>query len=164
MERLAVLDGMPGVRLVIVGDGPSRAALTERLPNAVFLGELHGNKLSAAFASLDVFVHTGPHETCCQAVQEAMASGVPVLAPDAGGPRDLVEHGRTGFLLPAQRAGFTAALPAYVRRLADAPQLRSALAAAARSAVKHRTWPAVCAQLVDHYAAVQTERAHWLAA
>lgn len=153
VERLAALNRTPGVRLVVVGDGPDADSLRHRLPGAVFLGARYGDELSAAYASLDVFVHTGPHETFCQAVQEAMASGLPVLAPDAGGPRDLVRHGHTGYLLPADRKGFQAELPDWVDALRD-PVLRAELGAAARRDVLARTWPAVCEELVGHYAAV----------
>lgn len=153
VERLAALNDTPGVRLVVVGDGPESAALRTRLPGAAFLGARHGAELSAAYASLDVFVHTGPHETFCQAVQEAMASGLPVLAPDAGGPRDLVRHGRTGYLLPADRGAFMAELPDWIEVLRDRGR-RAELGAAARRDVLQRTWPAVCDQLLGHYAAV----------
>lgn len=154
--RLAALAGLPGVRVVVVGDGPELPALRQRLAGAVFLGARYGDELSAAYASLDVFVHTGPHETFCQAVQEAMASGLPVLAPDAGGPKDLVLPGRTGYLLPACRTGFERELVARVGELRD-PGLRARLGRTARRVVLGRTWPAVCAELVGHYRAV-TER------
>ncbi|GDY29424.1 glycosyltransferase family 4 protein [Gandjariella thermophila] len=157
VTRLAALQGMPGVRVVVVGDGPDLPALRERLPGAAFLGFRTGEPLAAAYASLDVFVHTGPHETFCQAVQEAMASGVPVIAPDAGGPRDLVRPGRTGYLLPAHDdEAFGTGLRAAVGALGD-DDLRTAFGTAARKSVLGRSWPALCDELLGHYAAVVGE-------
>ncbi|MDQ3402206.1 MAG: glycosyltransferase family 1 protein [Actinomycetota bacterium] len=155
VEKLAALNARPNVRVVVVGDGPDTDVLRERMPRAAFLGFRDGAALAAAYASLDVFVHTGPHETFCQAVQEAMASGVPVLAPNAGGPRDLVDHGRTGFLLDP--ADFEAELLSSVDRLADA-LLRRRMGAAGRAAVADRTWSAVCEELMGHYDEVTTGR------
>ncbi|MFC9255400.1 glycosyltransferase family 4 protein [Amycolatopsis thailandensis] len=154
VERLTALAGVDGIRVVVVGDGPELPMLRERIPGAAFLGARYGEELSAAYASLDVFVHTGPHETFCQAIQEAMASGLPVLAPDAGGPKDLVLPGRTGYLLPADRAGFAAALVDKVNDLRD-EALRARLGEKARKVVLGRTWPAVCHELIGHYEAVQ---------
>jgi phosphatidylinositol alpha 1,6-mannosyltransferase len=152
VERLAALRGLPGVRLVVVGDGPSRERLRRVLPDAVFLGLLRGAELAAAYASLDVFVHTGPFETFCQSVQEAMAAGLPVIAPDAGGPRDLVRPGRSGFLLPVDDDGH--GLRAAVAALAAEPDLRLAFGRAGRRLVAARSWPRLCEQLLDHYASV----------
>src|SRR5699024_8490606 len=96
VERLAELSKRGDVQVVIVGDGPERAELQELMPDAVFTGQLTGDDLPRAFASLDLFVHTGDFETFCQAVQEAHASGVPAIAPNAGGPRDLITPGVNG--------------------------------------------------------------------
>lgn len=150
VERLAALGGRDDLQLVVVGDGVDRAKLESVLPSAVFTGELHGAELAAAYASMDVFVHPGEHETFCQAVQEAMASGLPVIAPDAGGPRDLVAPYRTGLLLPVDE--FESALPASVEHLIAE---RSRYSVAARRSVLTRTWPAVCDELIGHYEAVQ---------
>jgi phosphatidylinositol alpha 1,6-mannosyltransferase len=154
VHRLTALADVPGIRVVVVGEGPELAELRERIPTAAFLGARYGDELSVAYASLDVFVHTGPHETFCQAVQEAMASGLPVLAPDAGGPKDLVVPGRTGYLLPPDRGAFATALVDRVNDLRD-DVLRARLGEHARKVVLGRTWQAVCAELVGHYEAVQ---------
>jgi phosphatidylinositol alpha 1,6-mannosyltransferase len=98
---------------------------------------------------MDVFVHTGEHETFCQVVQEALASGLPVIAPDAGGPRDLVTPWRTGLLLGVNE--FEAQLPAAVAHLVEERQRYSV---AARKSVLERSWPAICDQLLGHYEAV----------
>ena len=153
VERLAALADRDDLQLVVVGDGVDRAKLETLLPSAVFTGELRGGALSAAYASMDVFVHPGEHETFCQAVQEAMASGVPVIAPDAGGPRDLVTPYRTGLLLAVGE--FEAALPTAVEHLIAE---RSRYSVAGRRSVLGRTWPAVCAELLGHYEAVQGQR------
>ncbi|MFV1362446.1 glycosyltransferase family 1 protein [Mycolicibacterium elephantis] len=154
VERLAALAARDDLQLVIVGDGVDRKKLQTMLPSAVFTGALYGEKLAAAYASMDVFVHPGEHETFCQAVQEAMASGLPVVAPNAGGPRDLVAPYRTGLLLPVN--GFETELPAAVDHLiAERPRY----GIAARRSVLGRTWPAICDELLDHYAAVQHRRA-----
>ncbi|HEY1967519.1 MAG TPA: glycosyltransferase family 1 protein [Pseudonocardia sp.] len=161
VERLAGLAGMPGVKLVVVGDGPSESRLRESLPSAgvdaVFLGFRGGDELAEIYASLDIFVHTGPSETFCQAVQEALASGVPVIALDAGGPKDLVLPGRTGYLIPqgtdpADPAS-AQALRTAIRALAD-PEVRRRAGLAARRSVLRRDWSTVCDELVAHYADV----------
>ncbi|MEU9631286.1 glycosyltransferase family 4 protein [Streptomyces luteogriseus] len=155
VELLAGVCGLEGVRVVIVGDGPSRPGLDQALPGAVFLGRRTGDDLARVFASLDVFAHTGPFETFCQTVQEAMASGLPVVAPAAGGPLDLVAHERTGLLVPPRDA---TAVRDAVRSLAADPGRRAAFGAAGRATVEGRTWAAVGDRLIGHYTEVLAGR------
>jgi phosphatidylinositol alpha 1,6-mannosyltransferase len=154
LGRLAGLDRIDGAELVIVGDGPSRADLERALPGARFTGVLHGEALSRAYADLDVFVHPGAHETFCQAVQEALASGVPVVAAGSGGPLDHVADDINGSLVDPRPDGLDARLRAAVTRLVDDQGLRQRLASAARPSVRHRTWYAVIDELEQHYATV----------
>jgi phosphatidylinositol alpha 1,6-mannosyltransferase len=152
VERLAVLAATGAVRLVVVGDGIDRAKLQSAMPTAIFAGALYGDELAAAHASMDVFVHPGEHETFCQVVQEALASGLPVIAPDAGGPRDLITPYRTGLLLPVNE--FEDRLPQAVAHLLAERQRYSQ---AARRSVLGRSWPVICDELLGHYEAVQTD-------
>ena len=149
VDDLRAIADIPGTRLVIVGDGPSRAALEKALPDAVFLGFQKGEKLTEAVASFDLFVHPGENETFCQTVQEALASGVPVIATGRGGPLDLVQSSRTGWLY---RPGDLADLRARVLDLAGDTGKRRAFGVAARESVAHRTWASLGDELLGHYA------------
>ncbi len=151
VDLLASVAAVPGVRLAVTGGGPMDEELRQAIPSAVFLGTRHGADLARIYASLDVFVHTGPFETFGQTIQEAAASGVPVIAPAAGGPLDLIDNGATGFLVPPADGD---ALAAAVSRLAKNPALRGRLGEAARRRVLARSWPALVDELVGHYAAV----------
>ncbi|MGN9808261.1 glycosyltransferase family 4 protein [Micromonospora sp. BQ11] len=149
---LGPISRLPGVRVVVAGDGPDRRQLERSLPEVRFLGVRHGDDLARLYASLDVFVHTGPHETFGQTIQEALASGVPVVAPASGGPVDLVESGVTGLLVPPDDG---AALAAAVAELGGDQPRRLAYGLAARAAVSRRSWTAVGDELIGHYRAVR---------
>lgn len=126
------------VDLFVVGDGPYAAALGELLPGAIFTGYLTGDDLAAAYASADIFAFPSTTDTFGNVVIEAQASGIPVVASDAGGPKELVEHGISGFITKAHDpADFAAA----IERLIVEPELRRRLGGQAREAVVNRTWP-----------------------
>lgn len=152
VRRLAEVAQIPGIRLVVIGDGPERGWLERHIPDAKFTGMLGGQDLAQAFASLDVFVHTGESETFCQTVQESQASGVPVVAPAAGGPLDLVQDGQTGLLYdPSDQTSLRRAIAILV----GDRQLREKLSRQALAQVSGRTWAHVVDELVSlHYAAV----------
>jgi phosphatidylinositol alpha 1,6-mannosyltransferase len=155
VDLLACLADLPNVRLLIVGEGPAEKRLRTLIPQATFTGFLDGERLSQAYASLDVFVHTGADETFCQAIQEAMASGVPVVAPAGGGPLDLVEPEHTGLLFSPDSQ---AELRDCVARLAGDAELRARWGAFARTTVEHRSWSAVGDELLRHYEEVRPAR------
>lgn len=148
LELLRAVQHLPHHRLVVVGGGPEEGRLRGLLPQAHFLGVRHGTDLGRIVASLDVFAHTGSTETFCQAAQEALASGVPVVAPDAGGPRDLVRPGENGFLFTP---GDGSDLYAHLEALVSSPGLRARMGRAAYLGVRDRTWASVNNALVEHY-------------
>lgn len=148
VEALLPLAHRTDMRLVIVGDGPEQAFLRRAMPHAFFLGRLTGPELAAAMASLDVLVAPGELETFCQVIQEAMACGVPVVAPAVGGPLDLIEHGRDGLLYPP---GDDRALVAAVEQLVGSSALRLRISQAGRARVSLRSWDALTDELIGHY-------------
>ncbi|OFT60991.1 alpha-mannosyltransferase [Brachybacterium sp. HMSC06H03] len=145
---LRVLHDMPGVRLLIVGDGPERDALRRDMPRARFAGFRSGTDLAAHLASADLFVHPGELETFGQTIQEAMASGLPVIAPRRGGPVDLVTPSRTGWLYTP---GMLDELRDRAADLLFDDAKREAFGAAALESVRKRTWPVLSEQLRGYY-------------
>lgn len=145
---LRVLHDMPGVRLLIVGDGPERDALRRDMPRARFAGFRSGTDLAAHLASADLFVHPGELETFGQTIQEAMASGLPVIAPRRGGPVDLVTPSRTGWLYTP---GMLDELRDRAADLLFDDAKREAFGAAALESVRERTWPVLSEQLRGYY-------------
>lgn len=148
VERLAALNMRDDLQLVIVGDGPDVAALKQALPTAVFTGGKYGEDLPIAFASLDIFVHTGQFETFCQAIQEAHASGVPAIAPAAGGPVDLITPGVNGYLLDV--ATFEHDLPGAVDAIFS--NGLDTMKNQAFTSVQGKSWDGLCEQLMGYYA------------
>lgn len=157
LELLAPLARLPGVRLVIVGDGPRRRQLTRALPDAVFLGQRTGHDLGRLVASLDLLVHPGADETFCQAVQESLAAGVPALVAASGGPLDLVRHGENGWLWAGDDPGVLAAMVAGLR---DDRLCVRAAGNRARASVRHRTWARLGDELLGHYRRVLAADGH----
>jgi phosphatidylinositol alpha 1,6-mannosyltransferase len=155
VEALEPLTRLPGIQVVIVGDGPRRAALERLMPGAWFTGQLTGPQLGATMASLDLLVQPGADETFCQVVQEALCAGVPVITAASGGPLDLVRHGENGWLWAGDDPAVLAAQVASVR--AD-PGERAAVRARTRLSVVGRTWARVTDQLIGRYAHVLASR------
>ena len=145
-----LLAKLPGTRLAIVGGGPSQEEL-ERLfagTPTVFAGYLQGEELASAYASADIFAFPSASETFGNVVLEAAASGLPVVAPGAGGVVDIVHNGETGFLFEADnRQGFCDC----VRSLVHDHQKRREMSDRARSLAEGRTWEAVLDSLLEDY-------------
>ncbi len=123
--------------LAIVGDGPYLKDLRELLPDAIFTGYLAGLELAQAFASADVFLFPSTTDTFGNVIIEALASGLPCVVSDQGGPKDLIAHGTTGYITRALDAeDFTR----HVAKLAGEPALRQAMAVEAHRGVQDRDW------------------------
>ncbi|CAG0963857.1 phosphatidylinositol alpha 1,6-mannosyltransferase [Phycisphaerales bacterium] len=104
-DRWLRASGIPA-ELVVVGDGPYRAEMemSLRRTRSRFLGFRYGEELSRVYASCDLFVFPSVTDTLGQVVMEAQASGIPVLVSDEGGPKEVVEEGRTGHVITAADA------------------------------------------------------------
>ena len=150
VSRLATVAHLPGVRLIVLGDGPGakmlRAAGAKVIPHAT------GLERARCIATFDVLVQPRKKEVYAPAVHEALASGVPVVAFDGGTAADVVTHERNGLLVGTDRGG--KAVARAVARLGASPDLRFTLASNARVSVAHRTWQDAVTELVEvHYAA-----------
>jgi glycosyltransferase involved in cell wall biosynthesis len=148
-----VLDRHPAAHVALAGDGPARAALTERARAAgvadaiTFLGE-HPDPI-ALLRGADIFLLTSWAESFPYVILEAMAVGLPIVSSDVGGIPEALTDEATGLLVPARDPGATATA---LNQLLDDPQLRTRLGSAARAVVSTRfTRPAMVAGMCAVY-------------
>ena len=146
---LIARDHDPRLHLVLAGRGPEEDALRRRLGSAAtFLGWVEGDRLAQVYASADLFMFASTTDTFGQVILEAQASGLPVLAVDAGGPAELIEDGRSGCLVTPEPAALASALRGLARREA----IRERLATGGLLAVRERSWQRSLEQLAHGYA------------
>lgn len=134
-----ILQRVPAATLGIVGDGPQRQELERRFAGhkATFVGYLRGDELAAAYASADAFIYASETETMGNVILEAMASGLPVIAVNAGGIPSLIQHGCDGFLFAGRNSDEAAE---YLRGILDSPEKHARVAQAALTSVRTRSW------------------------
>jgi len=152
LETLRDVAREPGVSLTIIGGGDELPALRKAFcgegSNVHFAGALVADELAQAYASADVFVFPGPEETFGQAVLEAMASGLPAIVSDRGGPATFVEDNCSGFICPVDDA---AAFATRVRYLRDNPAIRLRQSLEARLYAERQPWSGVMRSLEHYY-------------
>ena len=153
LERFLVRAGVRDFRFLIVGSGSEHPWLERAVERAEFTGVLTGEALATAYASMDVFVFPSETDTFGNVVQEALASGVPAVVSDKGGPRFVVADGADGFV-----AGGDGEFCAAVERLARDASLRRVMAEAAVAEMALRSWDRVFEEVYDGYAAVLRDR------
>ncbi|XP_031488284.1 sulfoquinovosyl transferase SQD2-like [Nymphaea colorata] len=142
LKRL--MDRLPGVRIAFVGDGPYRPELEKMFSGmpVVFTGMLHGEELSQAYASGDVFVMPSESETLGQVVMEAMSSGVPVVAARAGGIPDTIPEDQDGKISYLFTPGDVDDCLCKVQSLLTNEELRTTMGKAAREEMEKYDWKA----------------------
>ena len=143
------------LKVVAIGDGPARDYFQERLPDAVFTGQLTGEELATALASTDVFLNPSITETFGNVTLEAMACGLPVVAAVASGATSLVQDQVTGKLSePGDVDSFADSLAEYQAN----PALRARHGAAGLEFAKRMDWDEINAAVMHVYERVIERR------
>ena len=138
------------VNLIIVGDGPEEEKMRQncKQDNTAFLGRLEGDELAHAYASCDLFVFPSISETFGNVVLEALASGLPVVAANMGGPKSIVKHEETGYLVKPKDMG---AHLEKIALLASDDSLRQSMSSKARQYAETQSWTMLWQELLTIY-------------
>jgi glycosyltransferase involved in cell wall biosynthesis len=136
----------PATRLVLVGDGPLRQELRARCPDAILAGQRHGEELARCYASADLFLFPSLTETYGNVVNEALASGLAVVAFDCAAAAQTIRQGESGLLAPV---GDESAFVDAARRLACDQERRRSIATEARKVALGLSWEHVVARFEE---------------
>src|SRR5262249_5509326 len=146
LERYLDDAGERNYRMYIAGQGSEANWLRRKLRKCEFDGVLDPISLGRAYANMDVFVFPSRTDTFGNVVQEALASSVPAIVTDAGGPRTIVEHGVTGLVASTEEEMCSHAL-ALVRNRTD----RQAMGDAGRQRMLTQSWDEVFEKVYEAY-------------
>jgi len=144
-------------RVLVIGEGPARPWFEQKVPEAVFTGQLTEIDLARALASADVLLNPSITEAFGNVTLEAMASSLPVVAAIASGTTNLVRDGETGTLVDVTDVeAFADALEAYARD----PELRRRHGEAGLAVAKTMDWDTINSAALKAYqrAIVKRER------
>jgi glycosyltransferase involved in cell wall biosynthesis len=147
MEHALLKKGRSDFKFLIVGEGYERQWLEQNMKTAEFTGFLQGEQLSAAYANMDIFVFPSETDAFGNVTQEALASGVPALVSDKGGPKFIVREGETGFVCKTQDDYVSRAI-----EFMEEPEKLARMKKAARDFALTKSWDAVFEALYDAYA------------
>lgn len=157
-----LLDMIPKLSIAFVGDGPERDKLERTFEgtHSKFFGFLHGQDLSAAYASADAFIFPSTTETLGLVLLEAMSSGLPIIAADSLPTRELLHGQELGIVY---RSGDMQSLTDAIQSLMSQPSLRKRMAFNARKTAESRNWLAPTEKLIHYYGlALRLHRMHTL--
>lgn len=139
--------GFNDFEIVVVGEGNEEAWLRENVPNGIFTGVLRGEELAKAYADMDLFAFPSRTDTFGNVVLEAMASGVPCVVTNTGGPKFLISEGVTGHV-----ATDDADFMEFTMRAARSREFHSQMRIAAREYAMKQSWDSVFERVFDAYA------------
>jgi glycosyltransferase involved in cell wall biosynthesis len=141
-----IFRGRGDVELKVVGDGPWLNEMRRRLPGAIYTGKLVGEPLWRAFADGDFFAFPSHSDTFGNVVIQGLSSGIPAIVTDSMGPKEQIDHGKTGFVAKNDEE-----FARYVDTLTGNPELCSQMGSDAREEAEEHTWEKVFCRLMDQY-------------
>ncbi|HEY8559800.1 MAG TPA: glycosyltransferase [Pyrinomonadaceae bacterium] len=146
LERKLIEKGKTNFKFLIVGEGNEREWLEKNMRQAEFTGFLDGEKLSEAYANMDVFLFPSETDAFGNVAQEANASGVPAIVTNQGGPKFIIKHGESGFV-----AENFEDFVKYSLDLMDDPEKLSIMRRKSRASAMSSSWDAVFEAVYDAY-------------
>ncbi len=149
VDLLREVADVPNVSLTIIGDGHMREEWEKLFAGTGthFMGYMFKDELATAFASADAFFFPSPNETFGQVVQEAMASGLATIVTNQGAVGELVDVGKTGFIVEHNETAFAD----VARKLQENRELLQQMSVNARARAETRPWSAIMEQLESYY-------------
>ncbi len=146
IEKLLIERGCKNFQFLIVGEGAEREYLEKNLKHKELTGFLDGVALSEAYANMDVFVFPSTTDAFGNVAQEALASGVPPIVTDMGGPKFIVEHSVTGWI-----AKDATEFADHIEKMMKHPEISNGMKAAALKFASTRSWKSVFSSVYDAY-------------